>query len=64
MLIGAAYALRGITRTSDPAVASLDARAAEALGEDRHRTAHHRGAALPSLESFALTGIGEDPRSP
>ncbi|MFC7647448.1 hypothetical protein ACFQX6_48220 [Streptosporangium lutulentum] len=62
MLIGAAYALRGITRTSDPAVASLDARAAEALGEDRRRVAHHRGAALPSPESFALTMIAGEPQ--
>ncbi|WP_433246001.1 AfsR/SARP family transcriptional regulator [Streptosporangium sp. CA-135522] len=61
-LIGAAHALRGIARTTDPAVGSLVAQAVAALGEDGYRTARERGAALSSPESLALEGIS--PRSP
>ncbi|WP_436761004.1 BTAD domain-containing putative transcriptional regulator [Streptosporangium sp. V21-05] len=65
VLLGAALTLRGIgriDRTADPAVRALAARAAEALGEDRHRAAHARGATLRDPESFALEGLGHVPR--
>ncbi|MGJ6968059.1 AfsR/SARP family transcriptional regulator [Streptosporangium sp. G11] len=62
VLLGTALTLRGIDRTADPAVRALAARAAEALGEDRHRAARARGAALRDPESFALEGLGRLPR--
>ncbi|GAA4205168.1 hypothetical protein GCM10022252_65290 [Streptosporangium oxazolinicum] len=62
VLLGTALTLRGIDRTADPAVRALAARAAEALGEDRHRAARARGAALRAPESFALEGLGRAPR--
>ncbi|NUS04747.1 MAG: AAA family ATPase, partial [Nonomuraea sp.] len=59
-LLGAAVAIRGVTRPGDEEVDRLSERAREALGEDAFARARRAGARLGHREALMLAGLPEE----